>query len=456
MMDQGVTLSGQSMNAYSINAMACFNTIGQLPTFADIHQMTITHKDGNLHKEIPKPLAPTCGIMSRAAEDAAKISARKTRLDKSKPMKTLNDVFDAFKMELDEQKYEHKRQVQEWASKIKDSWIKKIDPPKAKKAKTPSLPIDYKIKLNGEYKGYPVDNRNMPNEQPEQDQTKPGIRSLTVRAGTTITKCIENLMKLSKKTGQDVTSGFSFKNNTSVYRKCDGNYEVTTLIEKYKIPRNETDGVDTGPGEGAVNPLEFEFQKFGTSDSDILSVRMAVGTDVNFGVLETQVVDPEAETVLGGREQFTFERIPQKEFFKTAFSGVRTLTNVSDFGVQNPGMTANVDFSLSDYVNSQTSILTVIIKGNSDLLSDLNRNPQKAANNSSDGPVLYAFPEYYPMYVKLKIYIKDESALGQDVPNGEPLFYYHTYYYHLAKVTSVIQGSNFVQELKLQRTDDVT
>lgn len=442
-------------NFYTMTFMATYNTFGQLPIFSALHQTTITHKDGGLHKEIPKPEGASCSIVPRGQEDAAKTELRKRRLDKSKPMRTLKDVLEGLKEELQEQKFEHKRQLQEWMDRVRDDWIKKIEKPKQKK-KDGELPLKYDLKLDDAYKSYQINNRNLPNEQPEQSQDKTGIRSLTLPPGMNIISAVEHIFKYAKKVGEDVKDGKSFKTNLSVVRECDGKYKITLGIKRYKLAKNETGGKDTGPGESAVNPLDFKFQRGGISDVDVQNINSTLNSHIEYDVLEKQIDSIEAQVVLGDREQTTYERIPTKKFVESLFSGVRTLASPKDFGMQDGSLAAMINVSLNDHVNSQTSQFNVTINGNPDLYSDLARNPLKVSNDDPDNPILYKYPEFYPMYTKLIINIKDTAHLGQNTPATEPDRYYHTYYYHISRVTSIIEGSQFTQVLKLQRTDDKT
>lgn len=446
-------LGNTHTHIYNINFMATYNTFGQLPCFSGIHQMTVTHKDGALHKEIPKPEAPNAEILTRAAEDALKAEARTKRLEKSKPMKTLQDVLDSFQLELKEQRFAHKRQLQEWLDLVRTpGYVKKIEEVVQKKGD--ELPLDYLLGLSGNLQ-FEVDNRNMPWEQPEQAQDKPGIRSFNIPPGKNIVTAVDFIMKLSKQVGI-LAPEATWKTTLTICRRCGGKYDVFVVINQAEVAKNSM-GADTGPGKSAVDKaLVFTINEAGTEDTDQTFLDVYANSDIDYGILEDIVEEDESEVVYGNREQITYERIPQKKYFKSLFSGVRGLSDPKNYGLEHATEAAKIDYSLSRFKILQTTDSVMEINGNLHLYSDLCRNPWKVKNRDPDHPALYKFPETYPIYMKVRIRIDPVGTnIGQEQDPASPEFY-HTKHYHTHKITSVIDGSSFKQILHLARTDDFT
>jgi hypothetical protein len=446
-------LGSRKTHLFDMNFMATYNTFGQLPCFSGIHQMTITHKDGALHKEIPKPEAPNAEILTRVAEDALKAEARLKRMEKSKPMKTLQEVLDAFELELKEQRFAHKRQLQEWLDRVRTpGYVKKIEEVVQKKGD--ELPIDYILGLSGNLQ-FDIDNRNMPWEQPEQAQDKNGIRSLNIPPGKNIVTAIDFIMKLSKQAGM-LAPEATWKTSLTICRRCGGKYDVFVVVNQAEVAKNSS-GTDTGPGKSVVDKvLEFTINKPGAEDVDQTFIEIYTTSDIDYGILEDIVQEDEAEVVYGNREQITFERIPQKKYFKSLFSGVRGLSDPKNYGLEHASEAAKIDYSLSPYKMPQTTDSVMEIHGNPNLYSDLCRNPWKVKNRDPDNPALYKFPETYPIYMKVNVYIAPAgSTLGKYDDNASPKFY-HEKHYHAHKITNSFFGSKFVQVLHLARIDDFT
>lgn len=451
--DNFYNIANRASHTYGMNFMGTYNTYGQLTNFSGIHQLTITHKDGALHKEIPKPEAPNCEILPRAAEDAAKAEARTKRLEKSKPMKTMRDIFEALELELKEQRFAHKRQLQEWLTNVRDDYVKKIEEPVQKKGE--ELPLDYLIAVGDAADG-PVDNRNMPWEQPEQGQDKPGIRSITLPPGLNIISAVDYLMKYSKKMGNQSADGGTWKTNLCIVRRCGGKYDCFININGAEIAKNGSDS-DTGPGKSAVSkPLEFKFSYAGTAenDMDITNLHVSSYSDIDWAVMEEQVEEDEAEVNYGSREQMTFERIPQKKYFRSQYSGIRGLSSPKNYGLESAEDAAKIDMSFHMAKRAQTSRNMMKIRGNFELYSDLCRNPWKVKNSDPDLPLLYKFPERYPIYMKVKIKVNAEGGLLGQTDSEVEEEYYHTNHYHATAITNVIQGSQFYQLINLARIDD--
>lgn len=446
-------LGTKRTHLFTLNFMATYNTFGQLPCFSGIHQMTITHKDGALHKEIPKPDAPNAEILTRAAEDALKAEARTKRIEKSKPMKTLQDVLDAFELELKEQRFAHKRQLQEWLDLVRTpGYVKKIEEVVQKKGD--ELPLDYLLGLSGNLQ-FEVDNRNMPWEQPEQAQDKPGIRSITIPSGKNIVTAVDFIMKLSKQVGI-LAPEATWKTTLTICRRCGGKYDVFVVINQAEVAKNSM-GTDTGPGKSVVDKvLEFTINKEGVEDIDETYLNIYTTSDIDYGILEDIVEEDESEVVYGNREQITFERIPQKKYFKSLFSGVRGLSNPKNYGLEHATQAAKIDYSLTPFKVLQTTESTMEINGNIHLYSDLCRNPWKVKNRDPDHPALYKFPETYPIYMKVNIFINPAGTKIGKYDDSVSNEFYHKKHYHVHKITNSISGSKFKQILHLARIDDFT
>lgn len=447
-------LSPDSGRFYTMGIVGSSTTLGQLNQYSKLYQMTITHSDGNLHKEIPIPDVATCGMKSRKEEDALQRKARKNRIDKSKPMRSLKEVFAAFEAELNQQKFPNSAQLQSWLQKINANYSVKIIPPTQKKKG--EIPVDYFIHLDSAYHEYEIDNRNLPFEQPEQDQNKKGIRSIPVQVGMDIPTMIEKLMKLSQQVGLDAefATPYVFKTVISAIKSTNGRYQIHVVIKKIRVPKNSS-VVNSGPGESAVTvPLEFVFQDPEYKDKDIVSITAKVISEIGLRVLEEQTNDASGLMVYGDREQITAERLPNVDYFKAQYSGLRSMVNPKEnYGLESGVNAAKIDNVINADLIQGTSY-TISIQGNPHLLSDLNRPPSQVANGIVGNPQLYKLPELDPMYVKLSIFLKPHAALGvQENENVSNKFYYNSYY-HVASVTNKFEQGSFMQDLVLLRTDE--
>jgi len=450
-----------SAHLYSLQAIATYNTFGLLNGFTKMYQSTITSADKNPSKEIPTPESPTSTILPRGDEDAFKNNSRKKRIDKSKPMETLEEVFKGLAEDLQQQKYEHKRQLQEWLSFVRDDFVKKIEQPKQKKPPG-YLPLEYKIVLDPEYKSYKIDNRNMPFEQPEQNQEKYGVRSIPIPEGENVIDTIERIMKYSRKIGTDgdTIPKYTFRVVSTVMKNCEDKYEITINIKKIILPQNEpgnrfADGIDTGPGT-AVDPITLEFQKAGTSDIDVYHVVGKTASLVELEMMEKQVDDSDAEVVFANREQATAERTPSLDFFHSMFSGVRTNLNNKNNGLESAEDAGKVDILSAPTIAPQNNKFQLKIRGNPELLSDIFRNPVKVKTLDDDSPRFYPNPEYSPMYVKVILYLSPlAGSLGITPDDSSPIYYYEKYQ-HLYKIVTTISGNIFDQHLHMLRSDDAT
>lgn len=453
-----LTQSLQIINShmYYLSFAATYNTFGLFNMFSRMYQTTITSFDRNPSKEIPKPDAPMSTIIPRGQEDSMKESLRKVRIDKSKPMETFDDVFKSLQEDLNQQKYVHQRQLQEWLSFIKDDYTKKIDKPVQHKPPG-NLPLEYEIILDPEYKSYKVDNRNMPFEQPEQSQDKYGIRVIPIAESSHILEVMRNLMKLSQRTGKDgnLNPKKTYKIVATVVKTCDEKYKITYRIKKIILPTNSPSSIDTGPGD-AVDPISLEFQKDGVEDADVFIVTGRSGSISDLDVVEKQVNDTDAKIIYGDREQETAERTVSVDFFKSMFSGLRPIVNNLTNGLENAEDASKADILNIPSIYSQNTKFEMKIRGNPELLSDLFRNPVKVVSGDPDSPRFYTTPEYSPMYAKIIIYLDPLSnSLGLKKDDSDNVYYYIKYY-HLYKVRTVIDGNEFSQYLTMLRSDDAT
>jgi hypothetical protein len=422
------------------------------------YQMTLTHKDGNLNNTAPEIFGGGGGLEFRGTEDGAKVAPRLDRLNKSKPMRNLKDLFEAFENELNQQQFTHKRQVQEWLKNIRDDYTYKIDPP-PNQERGGKLPIKFEIKLDGEYQSYEIDNRNLPFEQTEEDKTASGVTSVPLRAGANLIGIVSYLMKFARKVGTDATLSppKTFKTNVS-YIKESNQLKVVIKIKKITAPVN-TVSVDTGPGESAVSgPLQFDF-KGKSSDVDITYLKTSITTDNGVKTLESGPRTP----VIGNREPVMGERIPKfsaggTEFFKSEFSGLRApIMSYLNGGLEDSAAAANADIMELVY-NSQTTSHEIEIYGNPHLMFDLQRKPSEAAELGNPGDaILYKIPESYPMYLKIDIYLEPDAQIGLNPPSSQeiPYKYYYTNHYEITGITNLMLESSFYQIIKLAKRDDI-
>ena len=445
-------------NKFVLNFTFMYNTTSQLPNYSKLNQFTITSKDNNPSRTVPTTDSVKPEIMSRAKEDALKASSRKERIGRSVPMRTLKEVFAGFDADLNEMRFENKRQLQEFISVIRPSSVKKIKTPKAKRVESgKGLPISFKVNLDPYYENYPVDNRNLMTEQTETRQSTPGITSLTIPPGGSIYTAVETIMKLSSRVGDDVEAGYAFKIAVSCVTNCEGIVHNTINVFRYKLPKNKVGEPDTGPDKkgsvmldifGTPNTLELEHMN-SSAGTDVISLSYAMSPSSDIAILEEDSDDLTDDAIVASsqREQLTFERA------KTGgFSGLRASTNPANYGLERAGKALLTDTLKHRFSLSQNTLTVVNIVGNPDLYSDIARNPLQVSKLQKGRPTMYQFTEFYPMYIKLKVKIGNTMAYGT-VGDDED-YWYHTYHYHLAGVTSRITGGRFTQTLRLLSTDD--
>ena len=447
-------LSPQSGRFYTLGIVGASTTYAQTNQYSKIYKMTITHSDGNLHKETPIPKVPTCSMKTRKDEDNIQNSERKKRIDRSKPMRSLKEVFAAFENELNQQKFTDAAQLQSWLSQLNNNYDVKIIPPI--QTKLGGIPVDYIIHLDPIYNEYEVDNRNLPFEQPEQDQNKKGIRSIPVKIGMNIPNMVEKLMKLSQKVGQDseLLKPYIFKTAMSIIKTVTDRYQIHVVIKRIKVPENHI-SYTTGPGESAVSiPLEFSYQDPRFEDRDIISLNAKTVSDNSLKILEQQTQNTAALVVYGDREQISAERIPNIEYFQSQYSGLRPMINpLENNGLESGVNASKIDNNINVEIMQSTSY-NLVINGNPNLLSDLNRLPSDVALGNIGNAQLYKYPELDPMYVKLTIFLKPHAALGLYENSNVSNKFYYDGYYHMASVTNIFEQALFLQELRLLRTDE--
>jgi hypothetical protein len=430
-------------------------TSAQLDNFSKLYQVTLTHKDGNLHGQVPKPDAePGNLLQSTRDEDKQKLTKRKARQDKSKPMKTLKDVFDALEDELNKQKHTHKRQLQEWLGFIRDDFSKKIEVPIAQK----EIPVDYKIDLDPAFQNYKIDNRNMYFEQPELNQDKEGIRAYSMVSGEDIGTAVERIMLLSTQVAEDANKDKpeTFKTTITLLRKCDGKYQVNIKIRKAEIPVNFRGKLDTGPGKGVVgNPLTFVYTAKNLESSHIISLSGAYSPEASAEVLEKNIPNENNKVTLGDRENITVERgnYISKDFFKSGFSGLRANSGLFEANsLENPQAAVDILNSLQGNLKPQSTAITMTVRGNPFILFDTLRNPLDIIADKTGEAHLFKKCEYLPIYCKLFSDFRVQS-LAVDNENPNPPFYYLGYY-HVHKIVTVFSGVGLIHSIVMLRTED--
>lgn len=441
-------------NRFTMNFVLMYSTLAQLPQFSSLNQFTITNSENSPVRSVPSGASMSPKIMSRKDEDKMKRAERNTRLQRSAPMRSLKELFSGFELELKEMRYSHKAQLQEFLSIVKPDFRKKIKTPKQKRAKGEALPIDYAVKIDEAYKQYPINNRNLATEQIESKNTAAGIEALPVAAGSTLYSAIDAIMKTSMKVGDDVSEGFAYKTVVSSRFDLEGTLRNTAIVKRYEIPRNKEGVKDTGTNaQGKVQTLELTYME---GDVDIMSVSIASSPASEFIILEEDSDDLKDDNLFSSsqREQITFERSGSDEFMKSGFSGLRAPTSPRNNGNESAVKSTLVDSLRHTFNIAQPTFTVVQMAGNSDLYSDLARNPLRVEEEKGDGAVLFKFPEYYPMYVKLKIRIGSSQATGHTSSPQDETYWYHTYHYHLSGVTNNIVGGRFTQTLRLLSTDD--
>ncbi len=459
--DFAQSLSADIGRSYVMNFVSSYNTFGQLPQFSKLFQTTLTHADGNVDKELPATGNTATGLVSRQQEDRIKMAARKTRQDKSKPMKTLQDVFNSLQTEMTEQSYPNKTQIQELQSAVRNDYTKKLSPPKQY---LPELPMRYSIKLEDRYNSFKIDNRNLPFEQPEQDQRLEGIRVIPFHMGTPLTTAIDDIMLMSKSVGKDFqgTTPKSYRSTTTVLRGCNGQYNIHTNINSYTIPINRADGPDTGPGDGTIDgPLEYVYQDSEQRGRDIISINYRSNvTPVQRNMEQATEGADDIGVVYGNREPISIQRMPQQgdDFFTSGYAGNRGFVGLMQInGLESSDTASVIKSNLTPSLVKQTTSYKIKVVGNPYITNDINRNPLDVRDDLGNGRgkwsyILYDKPEYIPMYLKLTVYMKPEAALSGDTEVDDTYFY--SGYLHITNITTSFKMSTYTQIIEGVRTED--
>jgi hypothetical protein len=446
-----------------LNFTAAYNTTGQVSTICKPYQITLTHKDGNLNNVNPEISNGGCSIEFRGQEDI-KYELRAERLNKSKPMVSLKELFDSLDFELNQQALLHKSQVQTWLEYIRNSYVKKIKPPEQERGE--KLPIIFEVKLDPKYYEYKVDNRNLPFEQTEEiPRITKGVTSIAFRAGSSIIEMVDKLMRYSIQVGEDVISETpkTYKTNIS-YVKEVNNIKIVIKIKQIETPLNSVD-TDTGPGESALQePLEFNFKSGTLEDVDITYMKTSIMSDEGFKPIEKPVTEGEKIPLVtfGNREAITAERIPKTaegsgdQYFKSGFSGLRLpIIPYLNNGLENAEAAALIDIMNMNYSN-QPSDHEIQIVGNPDLMFDFHRLPQEAAELDNPGSaVLYKLPESLPLYLKINIFLFKDALLGLDDAAGVPLQHFYQNHYEISGIINDMTDGQFFQHIYLKKTDDM-
>ena len=450
---------GQTPSKHILYIMNSANTTGVLRSFSSIFQMDITHKDGNIHDEISRATGEGTGLRTRTAENSSNEAKRKERLDLSKPMVNLKDVFEGFEADLNQQKYTHQAQLQLWLRDIRNDSEDKIivSPHQTKEPKPDELPIDFVVDLDPIYKEYAVDNRNMPFEQPEVKQDENGIRVFPVKTGFDIYTLIERLMMLSKQVGKDAVASnrVTFKTTITAIRKVTNRYEINIKIRQYRLPDNRLE-TNTGPDNNDA-PLQFYINDLNERDTDVLSFKSHINYPSGDKMLEEQNEETSgAGVVYADREQGTAERLPSIPFFQSLYSGIRPMiSSYTIDGLESAQRAGDIHNLMDRYTYVQRTEYEMVILGNPLLMSDLHRNPLDVINDEDGTYTYYAKPETDPMYMKLKIFERNQAIDDGDIPE---IFYFDNFY-HVCKVVNVFgyagEYRSFYQYIVLRRTDDL-
>lgn len=438
-------------NLYMLPVLALYNTKMQLPNLCNMYNITVTHKDGNLHKEIPTPVPGGGSIVPRAVEDA-KYIPRRIRIEKSKPMQNLKDVFEALEADLNASTEIHNLQLQKWQDEIRDDFNFKLGDPVTQ---VKDLPIKYKITLEDDYPSYKIDNRNLPFEQPDQRQATPGIRAIPTYPGESFYSFIDRIFSMTKKAGEDAKE-FIRPKAVSTWRKIGDELHVDIVIRKHTTPN-----IDSG---GGPNPLEFYYRTNSgpplEQNVDAYTILGKAGRNDLLDVTEDNPTTEDGRVSYGGdRENITAERMRDTEFFQAGYSGHRAfVANNKVMGVEFPETLATYLKSGFTMQYLQDSDMVITIRGNPELMSDLFRPPSLVASGSSGEYTYYPRPEVEPMYVKFRIYYTPSDE-NEDRPSGfetelvDGEFYYKDQYMHLYKVENQMINGIFYQKLHMLRTD---
>lgn len=458
-----------NMHFYDCDVIPLYNAKAHYTNFTRIYNTTITHKDGQLHDQIPESDSSGSSIKTRKEEDNEKKDKRIDRLEKSKPMTNLKQAFEALELELNENNKVHDKQYQHWQGIVRDDFTDKIKKPEQKKAE--ELPIHYIMHLDEQYEPFLIDNRNLPFEQPEQRQNLPGVRSIPTKYGENIQDTIDRIMEYSRQIGIQARGGSSGEGAKRDYkigltwRRLLDEVKYDIWVKSYFLPKNEVDGFNSGDAaESSKDPLTFFFKGSGGSGSDdegsnivnrddIMTVNGTLHRSDSLLIIE-DVIDTEAGRLSFGaeRESISAEREPNINFFKTGYSGNRAnILNIKTLGVEYPRELAENIKTKYPIQNTQQSTLELTIRGNPNLLSDLFRSPTEVAEGVDDSAIYYRRPELLPIYAKVIIQHRPiESTDNLSITDSA---FYHNEWMHIYRIENIIKAGAFYQKLTLLRTD---
>jgi hypothetical protein len=434
---------------YMLNFTSCYNTTANISKYSKMFQHTITHSEGNLHNEVPRPIAPTGGILPRGAEDGIKSGPRDEKLNKSKPMKNFKEVFEALIKDLNEQKFVHKKQLQKWLAQVNQTYTEKINVPSRE-----PLPIKYILEQKN-YQDYVVDNRNLPFEQPEQQQDRIGIRTIPAIESESLMDLCSRLLMYSSQVSLDYIKSIPEipRFNLSYIVKNDEILNFYLKVKKVIGTKNLNAGLNTGPGNNLLKnePLSYSYQESRKTSTDIIDIQIVTNPLQRLSALEQQIDTPEAKVVYGDREQTTGEKTKSKEeFFKQSYNGVRAIREHSSIFGRESGEAAS---NQSNYFTKQTSLYLIHIWGNPNLLNDINIHPMDAATDSKRWDYeIYEKMDSEPSYVKLTIKVDPAHRMGEE---AAPLLSTEfDNFLHLFKVKNVFDSGRFEQYLSLLKSDE--
>lgn len=445
-------------NYYTLPMLALYNTKLQLDHFYNLQDITITHESGDLHETVPEPEPVVATILPRGVEDALKTYPRIFRMEKSKPMLNLQDVADALEKDLKARNEIHKSQLQKWQAVIRSDFEDKLerDPEQIKE-----IPIDYHISLGDGYGGYEIDNRHLLFEQPEQDQTQPGIRAIPTKPSESLSSVIDRIMSLSKATGEDAEKGKLYKMATAWRRMHTGIMKYNIVINQFDIPMNNPDGNDTGPGESAVGD-GLTFVYMGRDESDIITLSGKTSRPDSLSIVESNAESEEGRvSISADREGLTAEREISAEFYASGFSGIRSrLYSLKSLGAEYPVDLENLLLANTTNQQIQDSSMVIDIIGNPNLFSDLMRKAGDVADgNEGDRVHYYKFIEKHPIYAKLIIpYVikgAEESLKPEEEDDLPTKFHHEETYMHVKKIETILESGMLIQRLHLLRTDRI-
>ena len=435
--------------SYFMEILNCYASHGKSPQFFNLFNTTVTHKDGATINTIPTPVAPSGGIEPTSAETASKFSARKERLDKTKVMKTMEDFCDSFLLTLGtEYRKKHKIQLQEYLSLTRNNnYEKKIE--ELNDIEDPM--VEYEMDCDPYYKPKKIDNRNLPFEQYEIDQSIPGISSITFPPSFTIHKALHSIFRSSKEIATDhkTPAGKTYKYVTTSERKCNSKYKIRTNIYYHISPYNST-GLNTGPGNGVVSDnIALTYQDSSAKDNNVIAITYAETPDFELINIEKSATGPQQNVVYGDRELQTSNReIKGLTFFEYGYTGTKTARGIYlDNGLEN----SEVASYISNYNPIQQITYTITVKGNPHLLSDINRNPKDVNERQEGNANIYKYVEYEPMYIRLQVFLEGD----QRNITPESGTYHYDNYVHMYKIKNIFSGGGgFTQIMYCGRTDN--